>query len=244
MRPKQGNHIISFINKEPIISVLAGLTIVGIVLSMVLYFETVSDVVTALPLFISIIIMLLQSRANRYSFLLGSLNSVFYAIVYFAFELQASALSALLISLPVQMFTFIRWHKHKYKDSTVFKKMSVGIRMVSFVAGVVAVFVMMLLLKRFGSEYIILDTIASVAGIGVYILTFFSFIEYPFLQIFNGVIIGINYVIMIADGKYTLIPYLIYAVYQVICVIKGAVWVCRLYVEQQDSGKDLIAKEG
>lgn len=240
---KTVSYIVSFIKKAPIISALAGLTLVCITLSMIIFFETVSDVVTAIPLFISIIIMMLQSQANRYSFLLGSLNSVFYTIVYFAFELQASALSALCVSLPIQMMTFISWSKHKYKDSTMFRKMSMGARVISLAVGIVAVFIVNLILRQFGSNYIMLDTITNVAGVGVYVLTLLSFVEYPILQMFSSIIGCINYIIMISDGKYTLIPYLIYTVFGVACIAKAAVRVHKLYVEQQNPDNHFLAKE-
>ena len=62
-----------------------------------------------LPLYNSLVIASLQSRVNRYSNLLGSINSLLYTVVYFHYNLYASALSALLFSFPMQMITFIRF---------------------------------------------------------------------------------------------------------------------------------------
>jgi len=229
---KIGSYFKSFVKKSPVLAFLAGLTLVGIILSMVFLFETPEDVVTAMPLFISIIIMLLQSEANRYALLLGSINSIFYAVVYFMFGLHASALSALCLSFPIQLLTFIRWNKNKYKNSTVFKKMSWKMRGLAVIAGVIAVLILNVALEK-SSEYYLLDNISNAAGISVYILTYFSFVEYPILQILGLILGSTNYIIMMADGQYTIIPHLIYNAYCLVCLIKAAISVFRLYREQQ-----------
>ena len=58
------------------------------------------------------------------AYLLGSINSLLYTVVYFHYNLYASALSALLFSFPMQMITIIRWNKNKWESSTVLKKLS------------------------------------------------------------------------------------------------------------------------
>ena len=77
-----------------------------------------------LPLYISVLVMLLQSFANRYAFLLGAANSLLYAGVYAVFGLYAMALYALLVSCPLQIATFVRWSRRRYGSSTYLKKLS------------------------------------------------------------------------------------------------------------------------
>lgn len=59
-----------------------------------------------LPLYVSLVVMLLQTNANRMCFLVGGINSVFYAAVYFSLGLYASSLYWLLFSCPIQIITF------------------------------------------------------------------------------------------------------------------------------------------
>ncbi len=226
------NYFKNFAKKDPFVSILVPIVTAGILLSMAVCFQKPSEIITALPLFVSIVIMMLQADANRYAFLLGSINSVFYGAVYFVFTLHSSALSALLISFPIQLLTFLRWNKRKYKNSTLFTRLSWPMRGLCLIAGVAAVLILNSVLGRLGSEYIILDNITTVLGIFTYIFTFFSLVEYPMLQIAGTLIGSVNYFSMIRDGNLTLVPHLIYNIYCILCITKATVSVCKLYREQ------------
>ena len=73
------------------------------------------DFLQILPLYVSLIVMILQIRVNRYAFLLGGLNSVLYAVVYFFYKLYGSALYSITVSFVMQIATFVSWGKHSYK---------------------------------------------------------------------------------------------------------------------------------
>lgn len=75
-----------------------GITAVGITVSGI---YTRQAVLNILPLYVSLVIGMLQSRVNRFASLMGSLNSVLYGVVYIYFNLYGSALSALLFSCPI-----------------------------------------------------------------------------------------------------------------------------------------------
>ena len=96
------------------------MTLTGILITISgIYYK--QNFLRILPLYNSLIIALLQSRVNRYSNLLGSINSILYAAVYFYYGLLASAFQALLFSFPMQLITFIRWNKNKWEKSTVLR---------------------------------------------------------------------------------------------------------------------------
>ena len=122
-----------------------------------------------LPLYNSLIIAMLQSRVNRYSNLLGSVNSLLYAAVYFYYKLYASFFSALLFSFPMQMITFIRWNKNKWESSTVLKKLSLKTRFLLVASYGIMVFAMWKVLPLLGAEYAFLDSATNI--LGVYVLT-------------------------------------------------------------------------
>ena len=232
MLKKIGNYFKNFAKNNRLVAILVPITLTAIITSMFLCYDEASDVITALPLFISVVIMMLQSEANRYAFLLGSLNSILYGVIYFSFDLPSSALSALVVSFPVQMVTFIRWNKRKYKNSTVFTKLSWPMRGLCFVGGVAAVIVLNFALAKTGSEYLLLDNIVNVIGYFSYFFTLFSFIEYPFVQLTGCLLSQVNYIIVATDGNLEIVPHFIYSIYGAICVAKAAVSVYKLYREQ------------
>lgn len=53
-----------------------------------------------LPLYVSLFVMILSAQVNRYAFLLGGLNLILYAAVYFVYGLYGMAAYALLVSFP------------------------------------------------------------------------------------------------------------------------------------------------
>lgn len=186
-----------------------------------------------LPLLISLFIMLFQSEANRYSYIAGGANALLYAYVYFRVGLYASALSALFFSFPIQILTFIRWNKHSYEKSTRFKKLSVKAR-VCISIGFVAVWLGVLkILQLAGSGYAVLDNTASLLGILVSVLTMMAYIEYSYLWLVSTSLnIILNIQVALNDPSY--IPYVIYTVYSMWCVVKAFKNVQKLYKKQQE----------
>ena len=186
-----------------------------------------------LPLLISLIVMLLQSAANRYAFLLGGLNSVIYAIVYISFTLYSSAASALLMSFPIQILTFINWNKRKYKQSTSFRHLTPKGSIILVLGTVAVYFLITPLFSLLGSSYMVIDNIVLAISLLSYALTLFSFVEYPYVQII-GVIINIvmNFTVLTADMS--ILPHAIYNFYALVCSVFTCINTRRLYREQQN----------
>ncbi|MBR3835358.1 MAG: nicotinamide mononucleotide transporter [Clostridia bacterium] len=190
-----------------------------------------------LPLYNSLVIASLQSRVNRYSNLLGSINSLLYTAVYVYYNLYASALSALLFSFPMQMITFIRWNKNKWKQSTVLRKMSWKHRAIVTVGYFAVLGAMWALLPLIGAEYVFLDSATTLLGILVLFLTMFAFVEYTFCMIINGILsIGL-YIAMLGDSPET-VPFLIFSVYSFICIVFAFFEAKRLYANQHNESKE------
>ena len=185
-----------------------------------------------LPLYVSLIIAMLQSRVNRFASLMGSINSILYGVVYFYFNLYGSALSAVLFSFPVQLLTFIRWNKNKWGSSTVLRRMTVKQRLLVLFGFAAALAAMWVVLPLLGAEYVFLDSISSLLGILIYFLTMFAYVEYTFLMIVNGMITIALYVTMLADSP-DIAPHLVFAVYSFICIVFAFFQAKKLYSEQQ-----------
>ena len=213
---------------------LMGITAVLITVTGIIFRQSV---IRILPLYISLVIGLLSSRANRFAPLLGGFNSLLYMIVYLYLGLYASAGYALLFSCPVQLLTFVRWSRQKYKDSTQFRAMSWKWRTVVAVGYGAAVTVLCLALNMLGSDYSLLDSLSSLLGILVSILTMFAFVEYTWLMLPSGLInIALNLATMQAHPEQ--ITYLFYSIYSLICVTIGFFRVRKLYAEQRSQIKN------
>lgn len=217
--------------KDIFIFVLMGITAVLITVAGVYYRQSFLRI---LPLYISIIIGMLQSGVNRYACLLGSINSLLYGAVYVYFNLYASAISAVLFSCPIQMLTFIRWNKNKWKHSTVLRKLTAKQRIWIVIGYIVALFAMWIVLPLIGSQYVFLDSATNLLGILIYFLTMFAFVEYTFLMIVNGIIGIALYVTMLPDTPETA-TYLIFSVYSFICIVFAFFQARKLYNSQQQS---------
>ena len=185
-----------------------------------------------LPLFISLFVANLQSRVNRYGSLLGSINSLIYAGVYVYYGLYASVLSALLVSFPIQLLTFIRWNKNKWEKSTVLRRMKPQYLALTLAGFAVVLVAMWFILPKLGAQYVFLDSTVTVLGTLTSFLTMFAFVEYAFFMVVNCFLNLILYIQMIPDSPDT-VTYLVFGVYSFICAVIGAVSVIRIYKEQQ-----------
>jgi nicotinamide mononucleotide transporter PnuC len=186
-----------------------------------------------LPLFISLIVMLMQSNVNRYGYLLGGVNSILYAVIYVSAGVYASAASALLFSLPVQLITFLRLQKHSYKQSTVLKKLSSKGRLISLFIFFAFWCLTIGILTLLGSNFAFLDTSVSLLGIGVSILTMLAYKEYAPLWLLSSFLsLLLNIQMTLSDISF--FPYVVSGVYNLICTLFAVYKVSRLYKIQRN----------
>ena len=190
-----------------------------------------------LPLYISLVVGLLQSRINRYASLIGSMNSLLYGVVYIYYSLYGSAFSALLFSFPVQLITFIRWNRNKWEQSTVLRKLDKKQRLFILAGCAAALAAMWIVLPLIGSRYVFLDSVTNLLGILIYFLTMFAYVEYTFLMVINGVIGTALYIMMLGDTP-EMTTYLIYSVYSFICIVFAFFQANKLYISQQKETKN------
>ena len=128
-----------------------------------------------IPLYISLIVGLLQSNVNRYAPLIGGINSIIYAAVFLYYHLYAS--SALFMSCPLQLITFVLWNKKPWGNSTVLKKLSAGKRAVLIAGSVLAWILICFFLSETDSSFRELDTAVTVLGTVSTVLTMLSYYD-------------------------------------------------------------------
>lgn len=189
-----------------------------------------------LPLYVSLLILLLNSRVNRYGLLIGSLNSILYGFVYLHYNLYGSAISAFLVSLPLQLITFILWSKHSYKHSTVFRKMSPRMRLLTALGSIVAYVIYVFAMKNTDANYLYLDSIIMISGIVVPILTLFALVEYAYVSMLTAPVSVLMYVLLSFETPEQL-PYLIFNIYSCVCCARQLYNARSLFSEQQSADK-------
>jgi nicotinamide riboside transporter PnuC len=210
---------------------LMAVTAILITVTGILFHQSL---IRILPLYVSLVVGILQSRANRYASLLGGMNSILYALVYIYLGLYASAGYAILFSFPLQIMTFILWSRRKQGESTRFRKMSWRCR-VAVLLGYLACFVILrAVLQAAGSNYQLLDNLTSLTGILISVLTMFAFVEYTWLMLPSGILsIVLNLSTMQTNPEQ--ITYVIFSFYSIICVSIQFFRVRKLYAEQNRS---------
>lgn len=169
-----------------------------------------------LPLYVSLFIMFLQTRVNRYAYLLGGLNSLLYAYVYWYYGLYASVAYAVLVSCPFQIATFVLWSRRPWGNSTVFKKMTKKQLILVGAAFVAVWLVLQVVLKALGGNYQILDSTTSLLGILASILVMLAYVEHTYLSFPSGIIGLFLYATMLKESPEQ-ITYLIYQIYAFTC---------------------------
>ncbi len=200
------------LKKKPVI-IIAFLTLIAITVTGIIFKQTFIKI---LPLYISLFVMYLNSQLNRYGPLVGALNSLLYTAVYLSYQLYATALYAFLCSFVLQLVTFIRWSRHPYGKTTVFRRMTNKQRISVLLLFAVAWTVMFFILRLSGGAYSLLDDTVSMVGTLSTVLMLLSFVEYTWLNIPNNLITLVLYAAMLKEHPEQ-ITYLVYALYSLVC---------------------------
>ncbi len=186
-----------------------------------------------IPLYVSLFVALLQTRVNRYASLLGGLNSILYAVVYFSFKLYASAAYAILMSFPLQIVTFINWSRHPKGNSTVLKRLTFKQRAVISVGSVAFWLALYFILSLTNAGNIVLDNTVTMLGILASVLMMLAYIEYAPLMLVGNICSLVLYITMIFESPEQL-TYLIYSLYGTVCCILTNIRTFRGYKEQKN----------
>lgn len=215
---------------------LLGITAVAIAATAVIFKQSV---IRILPLFVSLFIMLLQTRANRFAYLLGGGNAILYTIAFFSLGLYGSALYALCVSCPLQIITFIRWSKRAYGNSTILHRLTNKQRLCWLTGGMAVWLLLYLILSACGSQYLILDNTVTIIGIIATIFSMLALIEFQFLQLASGIVSCVLYTTMLRDEP-AQVTYLIYTAYSLVCCVLSLTYMYKLYQKQQEEQKNEI----
>ena len=188
-----------------------------------------------LPTLNTLVILLLSARVDRRSFLIGGLNAAFYGIGFWTEGLYFSVINCLLVSMPLQLFSFFNWKKHADGNST--KLRSLGWKGEIVVISSTAFGCLLchwLLLPFFSSsqQQATLDIFLFVVGLVITVLSMLRYVETPY---YNVVSATANLVMwsLICTKNIADLNYLIMASYSLFRVVQSVI----TWTKQYQKGK-------
>ena len=191
--------------------------------------------IKTLPTLITLVVQILLSRANRFGFLLGGINALIYGISYFDDKLYFSLISAVLISAPIQIYSFFNWSKkHISANRTKLKmldtKMKIAMVFLTFIAWFTVFYGFSGLFAR--AQLPAFDSFSFVAGTIVSLLAAFRFVESQYLSVVSSCVAIVMWVIICVRNPSN-INYLIISFYNLFMIVKAAINWTKQYIEDK-----------
>jgi nicotinamide mononucleotide transporter PnuC len=189
--------------------------------------------IKVLPLFFSLLIMLLNSRANRIGFILGSINSCIYIIGYLMEGVYGTVASTV-FGIIIMLISYFRWKSNAYGKATVFRRFSTRGRILLTLVLCIAWAGTTFTLSMINGTATVMDGLTMVLGFATNILTIVAYVEAPFLNIISCLCqFGLWVQIVFVNKNYSATTYLVYMIYCTYMVIRTYCRWLALYKEQQ-----------
>ena len=177
-----------------------------------------------LPTLNTLIILLLSARVDRRSFLLGGLNAAFYGVGYFTEGLYFSVINCLLVSMPLQLFSFFNWKKHADGNSTKLRTLGWKGEIVVVSLTVVGCLCCHWFLLPFfaGEKQAALDVFLFVIGLVITVLSMLRYVEAPYYNLISSMANLVMW-LLICTQNIADLNYLIMAAYSFFRVVQSAI---------------------
>ena len=192
--------------------------------------------INTLPTLITLVVLIMSVRANRYAFLVGAGNCVLYTVAYLSEGVYFSAASAFLVSMPIQIFSFFVWSRHKETET---RSTLIRMKWWQLLLSVVVIFPAWAgcyfgLGAFFEGNMAILDSLSFVLGILISALVAFRFIEGQYFNVIACVIALVMW-IFICMKTPSSINFLIISFYNLFRTVQAAVNWTLLYKKNKDA---------
>ena len=202
---------------------------VALIVSAIL---TNQQFIKLLPTLITLVVMLLNAKANRLGFLLGGINCLIYVIGYFMESLYGTVISTL-FGAVLAFLSFARWKKRAYGKATIFVTIKNKFRILGGILFLITWAVVAFIMSKTDNSQYILDSLLMILGIIIPTFTMFAFLEAIPLNIISLITNLIMWIIIVASGNLAAITYLIAMLYN--CYMGGRqtiTWI-KLYKKQR-----------
>ncbi len=212
-----------------------GIAVCIIILNLVVGITVKSFWIKVLPSLVSPIIYLLASKANKWTYILGGVNAAVYSIGYFIEGIYGLTVNALLVSCPVQIYTFFAWKKRSYKTATEFRTLKWWQRVLLGVGTIGGIGITYVVLINFNSSSNqLLDATVFTVGTTVTFLIAFAFMEAIIYNFLNTTTTLVLWIVSCVSGNLGNLPYLIVSSFSLYCTILAAIKWIQLYKEQKN----------
>lgn len=186
-----------------------------------------------IPTLVTLAVQILLIAANRYSFLLGGLNSILYGVVYFIEGVPFSAAFAFLVSLPIQIYSFFHWKNNTKSGQVSLRWMSTKGRIITVAATVGMWAICYFWLSRYMVMKIpMCDTITFALGVIVTVLSARRYIESQYLSFISSCVSLVMWIVLTLQNPSN-INYAIIGAYNLYCIGQTAVNWTLLYVKDK-----------
>ena len=193
-------------------------------------------VIKTLPTLVTLIVQVLLVSANRNAFLLGGCNAALYGVSYLLQGLNFSAISALLISSPIQIISFFTWKKNSSGKEVRFKRMSplvLALTVGLILAGWAGCYFG--LSRFFDGSYPALDALTFSIGTVVTFIVAMRYIESQYMNTVSCLIALVMYIMMSIKDP-TNMSYIVISLYNLVKVLQAAISWTKQYISQKNAG--------
>lgn len=198
-----------------------------------------------LPTLNTLVILLLGARVDRRAFLLGGLNAAFYGIGYFTEGLYFSVINCVLVSMPLQLFSFFNWKKHADGNSTKLRKLNLYGEMIVIASTALGCLLCYWLLLPFfggGQQQAALDIFLFVLGIVIPVLQALRYVEAPYYNLVSAVMNLIMWILICTENIANL-NYLIIATYSLFRVVQSVINWTKQYQKSKKEKSETAIEE-
>ena len=185
-----------------------------------------------LPTLITLVVMLLNAKANRLGFLLGGINCLIYVVGYFMESLYGTVISTL-FGAVLAFLSFVRWKKRAYGKATIFVTMKNKFRILGGILFLITWAVVAFIMSKTDNNQYYIDSFNMILGIVLPILTMFGFLEFIPLQIISLTSSHVMWIIIVATENVSNVTYLIVSLYNCYMGAKQILTWIKLYKIQR-----------
>ncbi|MBQ9805926.1 MAG: nicotinamide mononucleotide transporter [Clostridia bacterium] len=193
-----------------------------------------------LPTLITLAVQMLLVNANRYAFLLGGANALLYGISYLSEGLYFSLISAVVISAPIQFYSFFVWSKNKDRSRPELKVLGIKrllpVLAVSLLGWVACYFG----LSQFfaGQSYPLLDTYIFAMSITVSILAARQFVDSQYISAVSSMLSLLLWILLTVKDPANF-NYIIISSYNLFRIVQAAVtWTKKYFANRKETAKE------
>ena len=213
-------------------------TLMGLAAVLIVVFAVLREqsFLKTVPTLVTLVVQMLMVRANRFAFLLGGTNAVIYGLAYLSEGLYFSVVSAVLISAPIQIYSFIVWSKNSrggQAELKFLKKKHLAFTLALSAAGWMGCYFGLSWLFA-GQSYPLLDTYVFVMGITISFLAAWRYIESQYLNIISSVISLALWILLTLRDPANF-NYIIISAYNLYRIVQASVsWTQKYYQSKRE----------